>query len=374
MLKNTLLLTGACALLSSPVWAQDSHEHHHEHDSHEARHIHFGNVAPMSIMGEHMHQKGDFMLSYRRMWMDMDGNRQGTDRINPVTIATTIPNRFSATAGQPPTLRVVPTKMTMDMHMVGGMYAPSDSLTLMVMGNYLEKDMDHITFAGGSGTTELGRFSTHTSGWGDTVVSGLVRLYEDHTHHAHINLGVSLPTGSIDETGTVLAPSGATPLLRLPYAMQLGTGTYDLHPGITYTGQAGRWGWGAQYKAEIRLEDENDEGYAWGDKHSITAWSGYDWSDFDAPWLSTTAHVTARTQGKIDGIDPNILAPVQTADPDNYGGQTIEAGLGIIITPQSGILKDQNFGFDVSVPLYRDLNGVQLETDMTAVFGWKVAF
>ena len=66
-----------------------------------------------------------------------DGSRDGTDTLSPQDIATTVPNRFSGLPMQPPTLRVVPLEMTMDMHMVGAMYGLSDRVTLMAMGNYL---------------------------------------------------------------------------------------------------------------------------------------------------------------------------------------------------------------------------------------------
>ena len=59
-------------------------------------------------MGEHMHKKGEWMLSYRYMHMDMDGSRIGTKKVSPQTIATTVPNRFFGQPMQPPTLRIVP--------------------------------------------------------------------------------------------------------------------------------------------------------------------------------------------------------------------------------------------------------------------------
>ncbi len=34
--------------------------------------------APIGVMGDHVHRKGMFMLSYRYMRMFMDGNRDGT--------------------------------------------------------------------------------------------------------------------------------------------------------------------------------------------------------------------------------------------------------------------------------------------------------
>jgi hypothetical protein len=37
--------------------------------------------APIGVMGEHMHEAGGVMLSYRYMRMSMDGNRDRTERI-----------------------------------------------------------------------------------------------------------------------------------------------------------------------------------------------------------------------------------------------------------------------------------------------------
>lgn len=374
---TVLLMAGIASTIAlSPAKAEEKilyinkNDLHSGHSGHGNRkHIH-NDYAPAGVMGSHMHKAGDFMFSYRTMRMNMDGNRMGTHNLDPITIATTHTNRFSGVTGQPATLRVVPTDMTMDMHMLGAMYAPTEWLTFMVMANYLKKEMNHITFAGGAGTSILGNFTTKSEGWGDTKISGLVRLFNDDTHHAHFKLGLSLPTGAIDKMGTVLAPTGATPHLRLPYAMQLGTGTIDLLLGTTYTGRKDAWGWGAQYAAAIHLESENEEGYSWGDKHSLTAWGSYEW----APWISTSLRLTAYTQDSIDGIDPKIVAPVQTADPDNYGGNVVEYGLGVNLMGTNRILKDHRLAFEITAPLYRDPKGLQLETDWTVTVSWQYTF
>ena len=366
-MKHILSGFFACCLFISAntTQAQDHHQTHNHH----AHHVH-STGEPLGVMGAHMHKKGEWMLSYRAMHMNMHGSRKGTDRIDPLTIATTEANRFFGIPGQPPTLRVVPTDMTMDMHMFGLMGAPTDWLTIMAMGMWQEKEMDHITFQGGAGATVLGTFTTRSKGWGDTKLSTLIRLHESSKHHIHMHAGISLPTGSIDETATVLAPNGSRPRLRMPYAMQLGTGTFDFLPGITYTGHSGAWSWGAQYTSEIRLEDENWEGYAWDDKHNFSLWGGYQW----VPWIHSSLRLFGTTQGKIDGIDPNIVAPVQTADPDNFGGDILEAAVGLTLTPQKGYLRNHSFGTELSLPLYRDLNGPQLETDWSLVAAWKITF
>ncbi|MEM7619055.1 MAG: transporter [Pseudomonadota bacterium] len=339
-------------------------EHSSEHGTHGAR-------APIGVMGDHLlHKKGQWMLSYRHMYMNMEGNRIGDDDISPERIVTTVPNRFSGQPMQPPTLRVVPTEMDMHMNMFGGMYAAADNVTLMAMVNYHSKEMDHITFAGGMGTTQLGRFTTQTEGFGDVKLSALVALYEDDIHKVHLNLGLSIPTGSITEKDKILTPMGMTPEVRLPYAMQLGTGTFDALPGITYTGQKGDFSWGAQYKGSIPLEDENDEGYRYSDKHEGTAWVAYQW----APWISTSLRVAGSTQDSIDGIDSEIVAPVQTADPDNYGGERIDLLFGVSMAGQQGALSGHRFAFEIGTPIYQDLNGPQMETDLILTVGWQKAF
>jgi hypothetical protein len=95
--------------------------------------------APLGVMGADTMMKGMWMLSYRYMRMEMDGNLIGNDSVSPEQIVTTVPNRFFGLPGQPPTLRVVPTEMSTDMHMFSAMYAPTDRITLMAMIPYLDR-------------------------------------------------------------------------------------------------------------------------------------------------------------------------------------------------------------------------------------------
>ncbi len=368
-------LFGAMVLTPSKVCANEgAHSNHGSHSGHHGgAHIRADGHAPIGVMGEHMHKKGGFMLTYRYMRMSMEGNRIGTRDVSPQQIVTTVPNRFDQLPPpgiQPPTLRVVPTKMTMDMHMFGGMYAPTDDLTLMVMFNFIEKEMDHLTFAGMNPNVLLGRFTTRSEGLGDTKLGALYRLYDDAVHHLHLNLGLSVPTGSIEERDEIFTPLNTRAIVRLPYAMQLGTGTFDLLPGVTYTARAGDVSWGAQYMAEVRLEDENDQGYAWGDKHSVTGWVAYQW----APWISASFRATYTHQDEIDGQDLQIGGPVQTAHPEFYGGERVDLLGGINLVGQSGALRGHRLAIEAGAPVHEDLNGPQMSTDWMLTVGWQKAF
>ncbi|MCG8379404.1 MAG: transporter, partial [Proteobacteria bacterium] len=332
-LKKEVLVTSAIVFFSISALADSDHNDAGLGLTSEGlKPIRADSHAPIGVMGEHMHKQGEWMLSYRFMHMDMEGNRDGETELSPEQIIANTANRFFGIAGQPANLRIVPTEMTMDMHMFGAMFAPTDWLTLMAMGMYIEKSMDHVTF-NGAGTARIGTFTTKSKGIGDTKISGLIKLYEDSMHHIHLNAGLSLPTGSNEKRGDALLPNGTIRNIRLPYPMQLGSGTVDVIPGITYNGFFNRFNWGAQYLGTFRTG--SDEGYSLGDKQEVTGWLSYLWQ----PWLSTSSRISYSHEGQIDGIDPNIVGPVQTADPDNIGGDNVFLHLAINLAGQSGFVR-----------------------------------
>lgn len=362
MFKRSLCLGAAMmAAYSQPVFA-----HENDHTS-----PHATDHAPIGVMADHRHKKGEWMLSYRYMTMNMEGSRDGTTSLTPEQIATTTPNPFAGMTGQPPTLRVVPTQMQMDMHMVGGMYAVSDRVTLMAMTSYLQNNMDHLTFQGGMGTSVLGQFDTATEGFGDSTFGAIIGLDDGLKvgREVNLNIAVSVPTGSNRETDQILTPMGGTPTPRLPYPMQLGSGTYDLKPAVTYFDRAGKINWGSQFNARLPL-GKNKEGYRLGKRFGATAWLAYE----PEYWISFSGRLEANTQGKIVGNDSAIVAPVQTADTDNSGGESLQALVGVNLAGQRGALRGHRLAIEYGIPLYRKLNGPQLETDSTLTIGWQKAF
>ncbi len=301
--------------------------------------------APVGIMGDHVQKKGTIMFAYRYKRMEMDGNRSGTDDISTADVL----ERFM----------VAPTNMTMEMHMFGLMYGLSDDANLMVMVPYIEKSMDHVTRTGV-------RFTTGSEGVGDVTLAGLFKLFDNGSHRLHLNAGLSFPTGSIDERDA----TPADPNARLPYPMQIGSGTYDLLPGITYTGFSEEYSWGAQASGTVRL-GENDRSYTFGNRLNLTAWGARPLTG----WLSASLRVAWRAWEDVDGADPALNpAMVQTADPDRQSGQRVDLIFGINALLPSGPLKRNQLGVEIGVPGYQDLDGPQLETDWTVAAGWRVRF
>lgn len=321
--------------------------------------------APIGVMGDHLHEAGEFMLSLRTMHMQMQDNLQGDDSISPEQIVTTIPNRFANPPMMPPTLRVVPTEMTTKMHMLGMMYAPTDNITLMAMMNVVEKEMDHITFQGPMGSNRLGGFTTETDGLGDTRLAALIGLVNEANRKLILNIGLSIPTGDIEEAGQILTPMNTRPSPRLPYPMQLGSGSWDIEPGLTYVASEGLWSWGSQVKLLYRL-DENDESYALGNQFSWSNWGSYRFNNN----ISASLRLTWTALDSIDGIDSTIAAPVQTADPKNQGGDRLDLGIGInTIWPGN-----HRLSLEFENTLDQEVNGVQMEMESMLTLGYQFAF
>ena len=70
-----------------------------------------------------------------------------------------------------------------------------------------------------------------------------------------------------------------------------------------------------------------------------------------------------------EGFNENIKAPVQTANPLNYGGQTLQLGIGInIMLPKGSI------GLEAYKPISRDLNGPQMGMNWGMQAGYHLSF
>jgi len=327
-------VVGSVLLIASisPLSAQDLH--HHDH----------GNT-PIAVMGGHTHDAGGVMLSYRYMSMHMDGNRDGTSRVSDSEVLADY--------------MVTPTSMDMEMHMFGAMIGVNEKLTVMAMLPYVTKSMKHLTRMGR-------RFTTRAEGIGDTKISGLYKITDQAGHKLHLNLGISLPTGSIDERDDTPAAQNA----KLPYPMQLGSGTYDLMPGITYQGEGGDYSWGTQAIATIRT-GENDNDYTLGDKIELSAWLQRQWTHA----FSTSLRLKAQRWSDIDGADPDLNPNmIATADPELRAGKRADLLVGFTYQPQSGALKGNRFALEVGKPVYQNLDGPQLETDLILTAGWQYSF
>ncbi len=323
---------------------------------------------PFSVAPARVVKPGQVLLNYRYSHQYQGELADGDEDLSPEKVAT-LPNHNAGQPGQPATYRVVPDTMTVDAHIFAVQVGIVDGLSGVVAVPYLVKENKTITYQGTAGTTKRGTSHNETSGIGDVSASVLYKLYDDPIHHVHLMAGLSFPTGSIREEGRTVAPTGVTREARIAYGMQLGTGTYDLLPGVTYWGARGDWNWGLQGVGRVHL-GENDEGYTFGDRALATVWGGYNLGH--GFWFS--ASLSQEYIGDIDGEDDNITGPNPRTDPNAYGGWKTSAGLGLIYRVAEGPLTGINPAIEFSVPLYQDLNGPQLKEAWTVFVGVRKAF
>ncbi|WP_232463792.1 DUF3570 domain-containing protein [Methylovulum psychrotolerans] len=364
------------ALNSGGGSSSSSHAHHGEHhDSH----------APAGIMFGHMlHKTNDVMVGYRYMY-----SRQAGDTLHGTGVASDSQIQSQGcTQGYTHTCRVTPAYMDMGMHMLDIMYAPTNWLNVMLMPQFMDMDMDMRNLQGlrFNPTQDHLHGGHRTGGIGDTGMYALFKLFDNGNHHFHATLGLSAPTG---DTDIMLRRMHGKDSGYLHYGMQLGSGTWDFKPSLTYTGQWDDWSWGGQFSAVTRLQNHNDAGYALGDMFQTTAWGSYSLTHA----LSASVRGLYTVQQQIDGrfnsvagvIDGVVVKNVNPGSkinyssgpmdyPSSYGGRYWDVGFGLNYTVPAGTLKGNNIGVEWLQPVQDDVNGYQLEREGTLSATWSVMF
>ncbi len=301
----------------------------------------------------HIHPAGMWMVNYKFMHSSKAGLRSGTSNIDE--------NSVSPQGHQPFGYMMTPTRMSMDMQMLMVMYGITDRLTVMAMGNYQASSMNMMMNMGMRNTDE----SPMRTNWlGDTDLAASFGLSRDWI----VSLDVSFPTGDINQRIEMMGRR-----FRAPYDMQTGSGTFDLKPAVTYSHLTADalWNWGAQVSGVYHI-DKNYADYALGDSIKATTWLQRAFGPA-ASWLRLAFTDTDRIRGRDQEIqkilNPTTGASTPDADPDNYGGQRLDALLGIAF--KKGPF---SFGVEAGLPVYEYLNGLQLKSEYQVTAGMQVMF
>lgn len=331
-------------LLCQNVKAQEK-EANHEHHGHSNKNTHLFSSAPIGIMEDHMHHKNSLMFSYRFMWMSMNGNLSGTEDIKNSDVFLKYV--------------VSPQSMNMGMHMLGAMYAFSDGFTLMLMGNYISNRMDLKTKMGVD-------FTTKSAGFGDFKVSGLIRIIDKGKNSALAIVGISIPTGNINQKDDTPMMTNA----QLAYPMQLGSGTWDPFIGATYQRNARIIPWGIQTKYQFRI-DENSEYYTLGNVFLTTVWGAIKSSEK----LNFSLRINYINSNSINGADPDLNPIVMPLfNTTNSGRSQVDLLGGINIYLTEGIFKGLNIGIETGYPVYQNVSGIQMKQNISATIGIQYVF
>ena len=304
-----------------------------------------GSITPAGVMGSHTHHKGSWMVSYQFMQMNMGGNLSGSEAISTERI---LEHYMSS-----------PTSMDMQMHMLGAMYALSNKLTIMGMLPYLSNQMQMEDRMGMP--SEM-----HSSRLGDISISALYSIIKNHRSSLQLNMGLSLPTGSIEESGNMQHDME----MCLPYLMQTGSGTFNLLPALTYMSAHKSFSFGFQASGKFPL-GENKRHYRPGQLLALNGWTGFQHNS----WLGYSLRMEAQEGLKLHGQDME-LDPMMSpgADVENSGSRKVSTYLGASFKIPKGILKGNRLALEYGLPLYQKVNGIQMQDRGSLIASWQLSF
>ena len=293
-------------------------------------------APPTGVKSPKKMMKNKLMLSYKFGSMEMGCCKRG---------GKNIPNASIASLGY----SMAPTKMSMDMHMFGGMYAFGSNFTMMAMIPYVEKNMEMIKI---SGMNQGKLHQMQSRGVGDLKILGISQFKK-----INFSLGLSLPTGEYDEQDHNMMGQ----LKVLPYGMQIGSGTTDILFGMGRQYFYEDWSLGYQFNATFRTEKNNDK-WAYGDEQSLNIWASKNLNSE----IGVSTGINFVNKDSIDGDSIHKLTNSPRWDGKSYNSQTINLTVGL-----NAKYGKNRIGFNCGVPVYEHHNAPSPDQDFKCTIGFS---
>ena len=291
--------------------------------------------------------KPGLKIDVRYDYLDQNQLRSGTGTITPAAASKIVNN------GNPQEVE----KFTENNYLTLGVdYSDSRSWGVNVQLPYIMRRHSTLGTASDGAVAGPGgmQYDSNTSAVGDVKVTGRYRGFSEQGNFGLL-YGLKLPTGSHTETGNSTDPTmpGPAPIDR---GLQPGTGTTDAILGAFYTDSLGEdWGYFGQAIYQKALYYNND--FRPGDGLNVNLGMHYAGIRRVTPELQLNFRYVRRDEGA-------------NADTVSTGGQLlyISPGLSIAVIRQMSV-----YGF-VQLPIYQEVNGVQLAPRYTVSAGVRYSF
>ncbi|OIO68644.1 MAG: hypothetical protein COW19_02625 [Zetaproteobacteria bacterium CG12_big_fil_rev_8_21_14_0_65_55_1124] len=331
-----------------------------------------GGNMPMNIPGGGIPETHEFRFKIQPMQMHMSGLRSGTNDVAPASILG------MPAAGK---YMAAPTSMDMRMLSLSAGYSFTDDFFAGVMGMYGENDMDMQFSSMMQTTTGVAGYTMKSKGLMDTMLMTKYRIYADDTliptQQASLFLGLSMPTGSIDKRNTA-HPLAMRRTELLPYAMQMGSGTWDPIVGALFQGSSSPWWWGADARYTVRAGN-NKRGYHLGNRTQLDAYVMYQPHYALLLYGQINGDIIGKIKGEADeavsGASGHATQGSATStymtpmwDPASIGKKQIFATLGVQWQPMPLQIVD----IGVQLPLYQRMDGLQMKDKWRLMLSWYV--
>jgi hypothetical protein len=199
-----------------------------------------------------------------------------------------------------------------------------------------------------------GQYDSKTSSIGDIKIIGRYQGFTPQ-HNFGILFGVKLPTGNYKESGASTDPGSPDPV-PIDRGLQPGTGTTDVILGAYYADSLNKnWDYFAQgvFQAAMNSKDQ----YKPGNGLNVNLGLRYmGFSEFSPQLQLNARHVLHDTGTNADTV--------------STGGTLVYLSPGVVVPVSK---QTSLYGF-VQLPVYQNVNGVQLAPRYTASIGARFSF
>jgi hypothetical protein len=199
-----------------------------------------------------------------------------------------------------------------------------------------------------------GQYNFHSTNFGDMKIMGRYQGFASNDNLG-VLLGFKLATGSHSETGSSTDPVVPGPVF-IDRGLQPGSGTTDVIFGVYYS-NAINLNWGYFLQAAYQVPLYSTDHYKPGNNLNASFILRYMGFDIIAPQLQLSFHEIQHDKG-------------ENADTVSTGGALLYINPGVVVALSKQI---SVYSF-VQVPVYQDVNGVQLTPRYTVTAGVRYSF
>lgn len=303
-------------------------------------------IGPAGVFGDHTLKGGGTVLwTYRMQVQEYQGILDGTRHVSNAAVLSSF--AYS------------PTRASIQKHIIQMEYAPTDDLTVMAYVPFYQNSIDFVDATGAA-------IRTSFTNPGDIPISFMYVLKRWHRQQIHLNFGISMPSGFMDQQGHVPSPTSPD----LTYLIRTSSGSWELLPGLTYRGQSDKWSWGLQSIETIRT-GRNRLGYQLGNMYDLTGWASRRLTER----FAASARLDARYWGNIHGADARLnqlISPMNR--PDLQRGDRLDLLFGVNYYGIDRVIPGQRLSIEAGAPIFQSLRGPQLGTNWLLNFNWSIMF
>ena len=294
-----------------------------------------------------------FRFAYQYVHASFEDYQSGTRRVPLAEMQA----RFPA----------LPIEITQNVHLISVGYNINPRLSIDAQFSYVRQETYHISSVPG-----FDEFTIRSNGVGDTSLGLNYLLWNDDNDSLQVGAAFIIPTGSINEKGRT--PRDATNDTLLPYTMQLGSGTFDFNPSVTYVHRMEKTEWINQLQGTIRM-GKNHHNYRLSHRAVLKTSLFYNLLPYLQPSIKLLGVYWDRIHGQDnDLILPGGIYPAPVTNPSLFGGRKIDFLIGLRAPVKRGILEGHQFEVEAGLPIYQHLNGPQPGEKWRIAASWNMQF